>query len=105
MNATEHRLRETHSQGPPGKLLRAVVKTFGATRAVDHVDLDLFPAEVHAIVGENGAGKSTLMRVARHFFPDYGGTISVSGEVVNLTSPAERASGAWYRRECGLPPN
>jgi ABC-type sugar transport system ATPase subunit len=90
MNTAEHRLREEPfaKTAVPVVSMRAVVKTFGATHAVDHVDLDLFPAEVHAIVGENGAGKSTLMRVLAGFFPDYGGTISVSGEVVNLTSPA-----------------
>ena len=90
MNTAEHRLREDPfaKTAVPVVSMRGVVKTFGATHAVDHVDLDLFPAEVHAIVGENGAGKSTLMRILAGFFPDYGGTISISGEVVSLTTPA-----------------
>jgi ribose transport system ATP-binding protein len=69
--------------------MRSVAKSFGATRAVDHIDLDLFPAEVHAIVGENGAGKSTLVRVLAGFFPDYGGAIAICDEEVHLATPAQ----------------
>lgn len=91
MNATAHCLREDPSaeSTAPVVSMRSVVKSFGATRAVDHIDLDLFPAEVHAIVGENGAGKSTLMRVLAGFFPDYDGAIAVGGEEVQLTRPAQ----------------
>jgi ABC-type sugar transport system ATPase subunit len=88
------------NQSAPGEVLRPVVrlraiaKMFGATRAVDSVDLDLFAGEVHALVGENGAGKSTLMRVLAGFFQDYGGAISIGGESVRLTAPAQaRARG------------
>jgi len=74
--------------------LRAIAKTFGGTRAVDSVDLDLFSGEVHGLVGENGAGKSTLMRILAGFFPEYGGAITIGGQSVRLTSPAQaRAHG------------
>ncbi|MEA2231987.1 MAG: type transport system ATP-binding protein [Solirubrobacteraceae bacterium] len=60
--------------------LRGVVKSFGALRAVDGVDLDVARGEIHALVGLNGAGKTTLMRLALGMqLPDVG-DIEVLGE-------------------------
>ena len=68
--------------------LRGIAKRFGATRAVDDVDIDVISGEVHGIIGENGAGKSTLMRVLAGFFSDYDGTIAINGRYVDISSPA-----------------
>jgi ABC-2 type transport system ATP-binding protein len=43
--------------------ISGLVKTFGATRALDGLDLEVTPGEVHGFLGPNGAGKSTTIRV------------------------------------------
>ena len=43
--------------------MSGVVKTFGRTRALDGLDLQVRPGEVHGFLGPNGAGKSTAIRV------------------------------------------
>ena len=58
---------------------RGLVKTFGSARALDGLDLDVAPGEVHGFLGPNGAGKSTTIRVLLGLLRSNGGTASVFG--------------------------
>ena len=65
----------------------AVTKRFGGILALDRVDFDLYPGEVHGLVGSNGAGKSTLMKILAGAIPDYEGTVVFNGQPVDLRDP------------------
>jgi ribose transport system ATP-binding protein len=59
--------------------VRGATKRYGVTVALDDATIDLFPGEVHVLLGENGAGKSTLGKVvAGRVAPD-GGEFIVGG--------------------------
>jgi ribose transport system ATP-binding protein len=59
--------------------LAGIQKSFGATRALKSVSLEIAPGEVHAIIGENGAGKSTLMKVLSGAHAADTGTMELNG--------------------------
>jgi ribose transport system ATP-binding protein len=69
--------------------LRSITKHFGATIALDGVDLDIAAGEVHALIGENGAGKSTLMNILSGAFPPDAGTMTAGGLPYAPRGPAD----------------
>jgi ribose transport system ATP-binding protein len=84
-----------------------VTKRFGATTALDGVDLELRPGEVHALIGENGAGKSTLMNVLAGAVQPDGGEMEMDGEPYAPASPldARRRGIALIHQELSLCPH
>ncbi|MEZ5477684.1 MAG: sugar ABC transporter ATP-binding protein [Thiolinea sp.] len=69
--------------------LRGVSKTFPGVKALDQVQLDLYPGEVTALVGENGAGKSTLVKVMTGIYQPDGGEIRFQNEHISLHTPED----------------
>lgn len=76
-----------HSQ--PLLLAHQISKRYYAVQALDDVSIDLWPGEVHAVVGENGAGKTTLMRILGGEERPDRGQIVLDGREVRFHSPLE----------------
>jgi ribose transport system ATP-binding protein len=73
---------------PPVLEVRGLVKQFPGVRALDGVDFDVRPGEVHCLVGPNGAGKSTLIKCVSGVLEPTAGTIAVDGEPLPVGEPA-----------------
>ncbi|GAB4520654.1 MAG: sugar ABC transporter ATP-binding protein [Anaerolineae bacterium] len=65
-----------------------VSKRFDATQALDGVSLELYPGEVHTLLGENGAGKSTLIKIMTGVHQPDTGEIRLDGQPMTLNSTA-----------------
>ena len=78
----------------PDVSVREISKTFSTVRAVDHVSIDFYAGEIHAVLGENGAGKSTLMHLLSGLYTPDSGEIRIAGQRRVFPSPrAARAAG------------
>ncbi|MFC6430774.1 sugar ABC transporter ATP-binding protein [Nocardiopsis tropica] len=86
--------------------MRGITKSFLGVRVLHGIDLDLYPGEVHALVGENGAGKSTLMKVLAGVHRADSGTVELAGSRVSFEHPvqAQRAGVATVFQEFNLLP-
>ena len=73
----------------PALRLRGLTKSFGQTRAVDAIDLDIPSGTFYGIVGPNGAGKTTTLSMAAGLLRPDGGTIEING--VDLARDPRRA--------------
>ncbi|MFI0411472.1 sugar ABC transporter ATP-binding protein [Actinomadura sp. 3N508] len=88
----------------PLLVMRGIVKQFPGVRALDGVDLDVRPGEVHCLLGQNGAGKSTLIKVLAGAHQPDAGEIVFAGAPVRLAGPtaAMRAGIATIYQELDL---
>src|SRR5438309_1007226 len=100
-------MQPSTSPSSPRLRLTGIRKRFGATLALDGVDLSVDPGQVHAIVGENGAGKSTLMKVlSGAHLPDEG-RMWLDGVPYSPRSPmdARKAGVCMIYQELSLAPH
>ena len=73
--------------GAPLLTSRGISKQFAGIEVLSDVDLDLFPGEIHALIGENGAGKSTFAKIVSGVHRPTRGTLQINGTTVEVPSP------------------
>jgi ABC-type uncharacterized transport system ATPase subunit len=66
-----------------------ITKRFPGVVANDKVNLDLYPGQIHALLGENGSGKSTLMSILTGLYKPTEGSIEVNGVETKIESPSD----------------
>ncbi|MCS3471873.1 polar amino acid transport system ATP-binding protein [Pseudomonas sp. JUb42] len=71
--------------------LHQVVKDFGATRVIDHLDLSIPQGQKVALIGPSGSGKSTVLRLIKGLESYQHGSIEVAGDPV----PARKSRWRW----------
>ena len=73
--------------------MKEITKRFPGVVALDRINFDVRPGEVHVLLGENGAGKSTLMKVLSGAYRPEGGTITLGGKEYSHLTPHLSAEG------------
>jgi fructose transport system ATP-binding protein len=89
MTATADQQDPTVQTAQPVLQATGLVKTYGHVVALDGVDLELYPGEVLAVIGDNGAGKSTLIKCLSGAVAPGAGEMLLDGEAVNFRSPQD----------------
>ena len=87
--------------------MRGIRKVFGATVALDGVDLSVAPGEICGLVGQNGAGKSTLMAILAGALQPDAGAMTIGGALYAPRNPIEarRAGVAMIYQELSIAPD
>jgi ribose transport system ATP-binding protein len=80
-------MSEPENLSRPILQMRGISRRFPGVLALNHVDFDLLPGEVHALVGENGAGKSTLINILAGVIQPSSGILELDGKPVVLPDP------------------
>jgi len=73
----------------PALEMRGITKRYPGVVANDHIDLEVRPGEIHALLGENGAGKTTLMNVLYGLARPDEGEILLDGEPIRISGPSD----------------
>src|ERR1700681_636777 len=87
-------LGDHHPDATPLLTTIGLTKRYGSFLANDSIDIEIWPRQIHALLGENGAGKSTLVKTIYGLIQPSEGEMRWQGEKMTLAGPSEaRARG------------
>ena len=71
--------------------LEQLALSFGGVRAIDGLDLEIRPAQVHGLIGPNGSGKTTTLNVISGYYPPQRGAVKLNGVALPVLARHRRA--------------
>jgi len=80
------------SAGGKALALRGVALSFGNVKAIDGLDLDVAPGEIHGLIGPNGSGKTTTLNVISGYYAAKAGSMTLGDAPLPPGQPALRAA-------------
>lgn len=88
--------------------VRGAYKHFGGSVALNHVDLDIMPGEIHGLLGANGSGKSTIIKILAGFHEPDAGRFWIHGQQIQTPFGAGGLRGqgvGFVHQDLGQVPN
>jgi len=79
------------SKGGKQLSLRGISLSFGNVKAIDGLDLEVAPGQIHGLIGPNGSGKTTTLNVISGYYAAKAGTMTLGADALPPGMPALRA--------------
>jgi ABC-type sugar transport system ATPase subunit len=83
------KIKNRERQAEPVLQMEGIVKNYPGVKAVKNGRFELFPGEVHCLIGENGAGKSTLIKILSGAVRPDAGRILIGGKETDIRTPQQ----------------
>ncbi|QPF83236.1 branched-chain amino acid ABC transporter ATP-binding protein/permease [Bradyrhizobium genosp. L] len=77
--------------------LRGIALSFGNVKAIDGLDLDVAPGQIHGLIGPNGSGKTTTLNVISGYYAAKAGTMTLGDAALPAGQPVKRAASGIAR--------
>jgi putative spermidine/putrescine transport system ATP-binding protein len=96
-NAAAHSTRQVTGSGGTSVVLQNLSRSFGATRALDGLSIEMAPGELVALLGPSGCGKTTALRIVAGFETADSGSVLVDGKDISSVPAARRDMGMVFQ--------